>query len=227
MIKKHDISTPDGKLAASKELCAVVAAASSSVERDLNLDEAARLLSIDKKILAEDVERARRKLLKEEKNKLSLEAYTSARGIGDKINPDIAKNLGAASAESAILGLLLAFPEHRAAVASGKIELSPDDFVTAFGRRVFEAMMKLEGSELGFDITLLGEDFSPDEMGRIQRMIRERMMLTENGSAVLTASIDTLKFERAIQTAKDSGDKLAAFEAKRRMIMENKKRIHK
>ena len=227
VIKKHDISTPDGKLAASKELCAVVAAASSSVERDLNLDEAARLLSIDKKILAEDVERARRKLLKEEKNKLSLEAYTSARGIGDKINPDIAKNLGAASAESAILGLLLAFPEHRAAVASGKIELSPDDFVTAFGRRVFEAMMKLEGSELGFDITLLGEDFSPDEMGRIQRMIRERMMLTENGSAVLTASIDTLKFERAIQTAKDSGDKLAAFEAKRRMIMENKKRIHK
>ena len=87
--------------------------------------------------------------------------------------------------------------------------------------------MKLEGSELGFDITLLGEDFSPDEMGRIQRMIRERMMLTENGVAVLTASIDTLKFERAIQTAKDSGDKLAAFEAKRRMIMENKKRIHK
>ena len=224
VIKKHDIATADGKLAAAKELCAIVAAAPSSVERDLNLDEAARLLSIDKKILAEDVARARRKLVKEEKNRLSLDAYTSARGIGDRVNPDTAKNVGAASAEETILGLLLAFPEHRAAVASGKIPLTADDFVTAFGRRVFEAVMKLEVSDGGFDISLLGEEFSPDEMGRLQRMIRERMMLTENSAAVLASSAETLRFERVRQTAKESGDRLAAFEAKRRLIMEKKKK---
>ena len=84
--------------------------------------------------------------------------------------------------------------------------------------------MKLEVSDGGFDISLLGEEFSPDEMGRLQRMIRERMMLTENSTAVLASSAETLRFERVRQTAKESGDRLAAFEAKRRLIMEKKKK---
>ncbi len=222
ILKKHDISLPDGKLAAAKEICAVIAAASSGVERELALDEAAKLLEIEKRILADDVAMARRRMVRNEKKKLSLDAYASARGIGDRVNPDTAKNVGAASAEETILGLLLLYPEHRAAVTCGRVELHSGDFVTELGRRIFDAIMELEATDRGFDVSLLGERFTPDEMGRMQRMIRERAMLSENGEAVLASSVDTLKLERIRQTAKESGDRLAAFEAKRDLIMKNK-----
>ena len=46
-------------------------------------------------------------------------------GFGDFVNRDYVKNVKAARAEEVILGLMLAFQEHREAVLSGKQVLSP------------------------------------------------------------------------------------------------------
>ena len=127
----------------------------------------------------------------------------SARNMGDRINPDAAKNVQAAAAEEVILGLMLMFDEHRTAVASGKVELSKEDFFTEFGARVFEAIVELENSEGGYMYSLLGEKFTPDEMGRMQRMEYKRRQLVSNGADVLTASIRTLK-EAKNKTVSDS-----------------------
>ena len=72
-------------------------------------------------------------------------------------------------------------------------------------------------------MVLLGESFSPDEMGRMQRMLRARLELSENGKNVLSASADALKAESLKQKAKESADnRLAALEARRAQI-KNKK----
>ncbi len=225
VLSKHDIANGDEKIVAAREICAIIAASASSVERDICLDEAALLLSIGKDILKQDVERMRRKNERTRSDQQSRDAYSSARGLGDKVNPDYVKNVGAAVAEETILGLLTAFPEHREAVVKGKVELTADDFMTSLGKRVFEAVMSLHAEEGGFDMALLGERFSPDEMGRIQKMMRTRLDLTENGISVLSASADTLKSEKALQNAKESGDRIAAIESRLEQLkkIKNKK----
>lgn len=210
ILKKYNIENNNDKIIAAKEICSVISFSPSSVERDIYLDEAASLLGISKDILKSDVERERKKFTKSQADKQSRDAYSEAKGIGDRINPDHAKNVGAAVAEEAILGLMLAFPEHREAVSTGKVQLSSDDFVSSLGKRIFETVITLHQSEGGFDTALLGQYFSPDEIGRMQRMLRRRLDLTENGVEVLKSSVDTLKAERNMMTAKESGDRMAA-----------------
>ncbi len=225
VLSKHDISNGDEKIAAAREICQIIAMSASSVERDISLDEAAQLLSIGKDILKQDVERMRRKNERNRADQQSREAYSSARGLGDRVNPDYVKNVGAAVAEETILGLLTAFPEHREAIAKGRVELTSDDFLTSLGKRVFEAVMSLHSEEGGFDIALLGQAFNADEMGRIHKMMRTRLDLTENGNNVLVASVNTLKNEKILQDAKESGDKMAAIESRLEQLkkLKNKK----
>jgi len=222
VIAKHDLANPDEKIAAANEICTIIAMSASSVERDICLNEAAELLSISKDILAQDVNRIRKRFSREQRGKETRDAYSAAKGIGDRINPDYIKNVAAATAEEAILGLMLGFPEHREAVASGTVSIDQEDFQTLLGKRCFEAIMKLH-TEGGFDMALLGETFTPDEMGRMQKMLRARLELSENGKGVLTASVETLKKEALKQKSKESSDdRLAALEARRAQI-KNKK----
>lgn len=214
ILKKHDITNSDEKIAAAKEVCITIAMLHSSIERDICLDEASILLDIEKDILRSDVERERKRFIRSQSEKQSRDAYSTARGLGDRINPDFVKNVGAAVAEEAILGLLLNFPEHREAVASGKVKLCEADFLTGLGKKIFTAVMSLHGTEGGFDISLLGQSFTPDEMGRIQKMLRARLELSENGIGVLSSSIETLKNEKQLTNARESGDRIAATEAR-------------
>ncbi len=225
VLSKHNIQNSDEKIVAAGEICRIIAMSASSVERDICLDEAAQLLGIGKDILKQDVERLRRRNERSRLEQQSRDAYSSARGLGDKVNPDYVRNVGAAVAEETILGLLTAFPEHRDAVAKQDVPLTGDDFMTAFGKRVFESVMELHAEESGFDMALLGERFSPDEMGRIHKMMRTRLDLTENGKAVLTTSVNTLKNEKALQNAKESGDRISAIESRLEQLkkMKNKK----
>ena len=222
VLKKHDIEVPDEKISAAREICEVIANYPSSVERDICLEEASGMLQVDKTVLSRDVDAFRRRFARINREKMSQNAYASARALGDKVNPDAAKNVGISAAEDTILGLLLGFPEHRDAVASGKVELSSDDFFTALGKRVFEKVMELHASEGGFDMSLLGEFFSPDEMGRIQKMLRTRLSLSENGGQVLALSVKTLKDEHSMQIAKTSGDGVSLIEARRAKLKDKK-----
>lgn len=222
VLSKHDISLLDEKIAAAKEICTIIAAIPSSVERDVCLNEAVLLLDISKDVLSSDVDRMRRNYARNDRKKQAQNAYSSARGIGDKINPDHVKNVAGANAEEAILGLMLAFPENRALVTSGKVELSSDDFVTDLGRRVFEALIELHESDGGFETSMLNDIFGIDEIGRIQKMIRQRLELSENGIGVLTASVERLKAERKKQIAKESGDLLAELNTRRAQLKTKK-----
>ena len=222
VLKKYNIENNDEKINAANEICGIIAMSASSVERDVYLNEASKLLDIPKDILTQDVKRLSSRAERNKRKQEKSDAYSSARGIGDKVNPDFIKNVGAAVSEEAILGLMLAFPEHRNAVSSGKVELCADDFVTAFGKRVFETVTRLNSEDRGFDIALMGEEFSPDELGRIQKMIVSRLQLSENGADVLRASAETLKSERAKQAARDSGDRLAMLAAKREQLKKKK-----
>lgn len=206
VLARHDVATADGKIRAARELAAIIAAVGSGVERELYAAETAKALGISKESIANDVVRYRSKEYRKRQEKEHRDVLLSARSFGDRVNPDAAKDPAAANAEETILGLLLLYPEHRKAVCGGKVELGAEDFFTDLGKRVFEAVLTMEQSESGFLFSALGEQFNPDEMGRLVRMSREREELQTNDLTVLEAAAAALRRMKEKREFRAGGD---------------------
>ncbi|MBQ9774118.1 MAG: DNA primase [Clostridia bacterium] len=193
ILSRYDLSVGSDKIKASSEICAAIAEYYSPVEREVYIKTVSDKLELPSDVLRNTVEQVRRRQTRERAAQESREAQASVKNFGDRINPDAARDVRAASAEEAVLGLLLIFEEYRNAVDTGEIPLSDTDFVTAFHKRVFEEVMRLHRSESGFRFELLGVSFSADEVGRIERMEMTRQQLSQNGPSVLRSAVAALK----------------------------------
>lgn len=195
ILKKYDLAVPDEKLRAGNEVCEMLAGIYSNIERELACSAAAKRLGVSTESLKADTERTMRRLKRELAKNEHRSIYMRSAGIGDRINTDITKNKSAASAEETILGLLLYMPEYIAKIKLGKLELSESDFFTNFGKRVFASIMAHSASDGHFEIGALGEDFTPEEMGRITEFRIRREQLVRNGDSIMEDSIAKLKAE--------------------------------
>ncbi|MBE6549205.1 MAG: DNA primase [Ruminococcaceae bacterium] len=220
LITGRDISLPDEKIKISNDVCFMIADVNSSVERDIYVRRASELLGTTAEAMRSDVERIRKKKLRDFKNRQSSEAQMSLKNIGDRVNVDAAKNIRANSTEEGILGLMLMYEEFRSKAADGFEGLCADDFVTEFGRRVFEAMLELERSECGFSKAMLGQSFTPDEMGRIEKIELSRRNLAKNDTEVFSNFISGLKKEKSSND--DDNDPFAELMRLRAAVQKNK-----
>ena len=196
VLMKYNLESPDDKLSAAKEICSVAAMVSSHVERELYVMKASQALGISVDTLMFEVKKAHeRRNTAERKNYIQqMEKFQS--GVGDKINPERAENLKAAMAEEAILGILLLYPEKMARFAKEDSPLKEEDFVTAFNRRIFVALQNMYASG-SIDISLLGAEFSNDEVSRIYQIQMKREGLTSNSDEALADNIKALKSIKA------------------------------
>ncbi len=220
IISARNIALPEEKIKASAEVCELIASTYSSVERDIYIRRAAERLEISAEALNADVKRKLAKLDYQRKQKESDDAKRSVKNISDRINLDAAKHIKASSNENAIIGMMLMFDEYRSAVVSGQAGLSPDDFVTDFGRKIFEAICNLEVSEGGFSKAMLGQSFTADEMGYIEKTEIDRRNLGRNDRAVFDSFITGLKQEKEKMTQTD--DPFGDLKAKQ-AALKNKK----
>ncbi len=219
ILSGHDVSIAEEKIRAAEEICRYIAGVWASVEREVYISRAASRLGLSVEGIKADVERIRRAEIRQYNSKVSQNAKMSAMGVGDRTNPETIKNIRAAAAEEAIIGLLLMFEEYRSDVQNGRVPLGGDDFCTSLGKRVFEKIMELHASEGGFMYSLLGEYFTPDEMGRIQRAEQSRRALTENGIQVLVGCVNTLKEEKNKVSDADGGSNIDEI----RRLLESKR----
>ena len=211
---RYNLETPSDRIKASEEACDIIAGVASPIEREVYISQIASPLGLPAEVIKSNVERTLAKRRAEAKKKEGQDARLSIRNYGDRTNLDAAKNIAANAAEEAILGLLLLYEEHRSAVQSGKVELSAEDFCTSLGKRMFEEIMRLQGSDGGFLFALLGESFNPDEIGRMQKYMQARSSLTANGTDVFKSSIDALR--RAVRRTEEKKGDLADLILKKR-----------
>lgn len=221
---KYNVENPDEKIRAASEAAVIISGYPSDVERDIYISRAAEKLKISGPALREDVEREKRRSFYRRREEEVREAHSLARNLGDRVNPDAASNPRAASAEGTLIGLLLLYPEHRDAVASGKTALTEDDFQTSLGKRAFSAIMRLHGTEDGFAFSLLGEKFTADEMGRLERYEVERRQMSENGAAVLEDAAAVLRGEREKKEKPRDGLSLEEVLAEKRRRAEEQRK---
>ena len=206
VLARYDVTAAEGKIRAARELAAIIAAVGSGVERELYVAATAKALGLSAESIANDVKRCMSREYRQKKEKEHREILLSARNFGDRINPDAAKDPAAVTAEETILGLLLEYPEHRRAVVEGRVLLSAEDCFSEFHRRVLSCVLELEKSPDGYSFSALGEFFTPDEMGRLVRIGRDRQALTNNDEGVLSAAVDALKCRREIRENVAGGD---------------------
>lgn len=211
LLAKYDINIPDQKIKAASEMCGFISEVWSDVERDVYISAAATKLGISRDGIKNDVTRLRKSRMNEYKRKTSNDAKLGAMNIGDKVNPDAAKNIRANAAEEAVMGLILMYPEYRAGVISGKFKLSADDFVSEFNRRAFEKIMELERED-SYAFSVLGEFFNTSEISRLGMMEMKRRSLTENGVHVFEQSIEALKKEKMLAANSENDTSLDAIQ---------------
>ena len=164
VLSKFDISIMPEKLKAIANLTDIISNVTSAVEREVYISKVSEKLEVTKESLKFDVDKKIRKTQKETQKNESKKIMLESAGFGDRINPDYAKNVRAASAEESILSIILTYPELMKKVKNGDFELSSDDFFTVFGKKVFEKSLELYQDGLSFDYGLLGSEFTPDEM---------------------------------------------------------------
>lgn len=213
LLSDYNLALAEDKIRASSALGQVIADFHSEVERDVYIRKAADRLNVSADAMKHDVERIRKLRLTDMKRKQSRDAQLSVKGFGDRVNPDTAKHLRAGSAEETLLGLLLLYEEFRREAASGAAGLKEEDFSTEFGRRVFEAICRLENSEYGFSKALLGQSFTADELGRIEKIELSRRNLAKNDRDVFSAAVQTIREEH--QNGLENGDSFADLQRKR------------
>lgn len=201
ILSKYDVSQTPEKLKAVSEITDIISQVSSAVEREVYIGKVSEKLDVTKDSLKYDVNKKIRTQTKENKKDESRKAMLETAGFGDRINPDYAKNVRAASAEESILSIILTFPELLKKVADGDYKLDADDFFTAFGKKVYEKTIDVYNSVDSFDYGLLGSEFTADEMGRITSLILKRNKLSQNGEKELIDCISVLKNEKNKQSA--------------------------
>ena len=222
ILGQYNLAVPDEKIKASAAVCGMIAESRSRVEQDICIQKAAERMGVSAEAMRADVERQRKRLAAQRKHKESQDAQLSVKNVGDRINTDAAKHIRANRAEETLLGLMLMFDEFRRSAADGSAQLQSEDFVTDFGRRVFDALCSLEQSEAGFSKALLGQYFSADELGRIEKIELERRSLARNDRAVFLAAIEALRKEKAPVTGGDLFADLKKMQAQYKKTKEMK-----
>ena len=223
VLNRYNIKEPEDRIKAAAELCGMVARVWSSAEREVYLQAVSERLGLPIDSLRRDVERAQARIQRDRHQSETRAARMSALALDDRVNPEAAGNIRAAAAEDTVLGLMLLYEEHRRAVREGAVSLTADDFVTAFNRRVFEAIMELENSDGGFSTAVLGEKFDPDEMGRLAKLAQARRNLSENGQSVLKAAVRTLQDEKNAVTKDDAPPE----DSLERLLEKKRQKMHK
>ncbi|MBQ7152606.1 MAG: DNA primase [Clostridia bacterium] len=221
MLSEYNLEDRNDRVKACAAACEIIAGYRSSIEQGIYIEETAERLGINRDDLRKDVETAiRRNSAKRKKNE-SREARNSVLRIGDRVNPDAINHPGLATAEESVLGLLLLKPEFRGAVRSGKTPLCEDDFFTAFGKKAFSAIIGQDESEYSFSLSALGEQFSVDEIGRLEKYRQDRQMLQNNSEEVFENCVGNLKSRRHADEI-PNGD-LNDFFSRRKQALEDKK----
>lgn len=130
----------------------------------------------------------------------SIKAKTTY--VRDDINPDAVKYKKEAKAEEAIISRLLLRPDDCEMIEA---EAPADIFVTEFNRRVYTAILSAIKNSDKFTLSLLNDEFTPQEMGKISGISAENREFSVTDQALKDCA-DVLKKHKNSISADQGGD---------------------
>ena len=177
ILKKHDLQTDSGKIAALKEISTVISAISNPIERDVYISRVSNNWGVSSQAVSQAVNDLIRKK-KYAENKKERSSLTVQNGLRDNVNTQKRKMLSAAVCEEWLLGSLFGHPDFLAILENEGI--SENDFVTDWGKKMFSVISATAKTSQILDLFSLGDKITSEEMGRLASVI------TRDGSFVNT-----------------------------------------
>ncbi len=188
-----DISTEQGRVELLKRTSRVLAGIESPLEREVYISRTSKKCDIPVQVLKTHIDDMLRKSKKYEKKQEWRNIKANTAYIKDDINPDAQKFKKEARAEEIIIYYLLRHSEDWEKISS---EAPPEIFVTEFNRRVYTALLSRMKNCEKFTLSLLADEFSSAEMGRISG-INARNREFDVNSAVFSDCAAVLKANTA------------------------------
>lgn len=214
--EKYNINTDDGKLRFLTAAAAVLAQC-GAVECDIYSTRLSNELGVSKDSINAQIRSAKMKQRRndEAKKKRESEAFIE-RSFSDKNNPQRAANIRAARAEETLIASLVRNPDFYEKL---KDSFSPSDFITDFNRRIAECLFDKLEQGLTPDISLFSSDFTPEEMGSVQKIFMSSSQL----SNTVRECEDCIKVLRGEKEQKQKPTDVASLSDEEYLKLFNKK----
>ena len=218
-LSKYDLQSDEQRVSAAKDVADIIASLYTVIEREIYGTKYAKRLDLNRESYLTLIEKKAAKLQRDKNNEEKKRIIMASEGYGDRVNPDMVKMKKAAYAEEALLGIAQISPDFLIkAEAEGK--LTSDDLMTGFGGRIYGLMLDCVKEHGRFDLALISEALSPEEIGRVTKMRIGRESLSDNSYEVFLQYAEALRKEK--EQSKDSGE--ATFDSIQDIINKKKKK---
>lgn len=187
--KGLDLNTELGQIEMLNRASKILAGIESPLEREVYISRTSKKCDISVQVLKNHIDGLLKKSYKTEKKKEWRNITASATYVKDDVNPDAAVFRKESKAEETIIHYLLKHPEEYDKIER---EAPPEIFVTDFNKKVYTALLDRMRASHSFTISLLADEFSAGEMGRISGIEAKNRELTINYN-VFTDCVETLK----------------------------------
>ena len=156
--KGIDLGADDGKLQYLKKACEVLAQLDDPIAVDLYAGRLSEKYGVSKQVLSANTK---------EITKKELGALIST-DQKNTVNPQKQQYRRAVGAEETVIAILIKHPNLFEATYS---TLKPEDMVTDFSRKLYSRLADIYIGGSTFDLILLGDGFSPDEVGYVSKLL--------------------------------------------------------
>ena len=204
-LAKYDISVDTEKIECLKKMAEIIAPIPSPAERDVYASKIAEIMTVDKKAVVAEINQRRKRMQRFREKEERAKQLSSLTDANDKVNP---QRLKAAKAEEDLLSVLINMPEKAPRITS---QISEEDFVTDFNRRVFISLKeKIEQDPTADHLLNIAQYFTPEEMSHINTFMAgiEAINVTD---AAIDSAVGILKKEKKkiLQRSFDSDETFA------------------
>lgn len=164
--KKYNLSTSDGKLEFIRKAASLLADTHDGIVQDIYASKLSAELSVSKdSILARINSMAGKKAAESKREGFKL-AQKNISGANSKVNPQKKQFLRAANAEETLISSLIRNPDFYKKI---KGEITAEDFLTDFNRKLFSVIAQRLEEGLSIDLTSLGNSgLSIEEMDALK-----------------------------------------------------------
>jgi DNA primase len=213
-----DLTAESDKYTFLKRAVNIISSLDDPLLRDVYISKISREADINTNILREQVNHSvkSRSSIKKKREWMSIEQSINGK---DELNPEAAKYSAQNKAEEFIILYTIKNPDKLEKILQ---DISSDEFVTSFNKKVFSAITEAISSSSVFSLSLLSEKFSSAEMGKISGIEAKNREITISDKT-LSDCIDVLKnFKKSFVYTKEtdlSDDDLRTIQ----MQMQNKK----
>ncbi len=167
---KHLLNTSEGKVEYLKQATLMLSELSNPLERDVYIGKLAAELSVSKEALSDQLQYQLKKRQKQNRERQMSEVIKQSEAVQKKVNPDAASRFRAASAEEAVLGMVLLHPDFLKTLMA---VLPPEEMVTPFNRKVYLSLIERQKEGKEIELIFLSEQYDIDEMAYITKMVRD------------------------------------------------------